>query len=234
MNKQEILEKILKRSGLSQEEFANSLGYKKAAFNNYIKGRRDIPQDLIQSLSDVYNVNPAIFFDNKSSLYLDDILSTDKLAEIYNQLNEQNQMKVYDFAEKALNEQNSKVLDIRDYRDVEVLSTVSAGTGVVDLEPSQTELISYNGFVPNKYDSAFRVQGDSMEPLFEDGEIIFVEKDMDVRNGQFGVVLIDGEAYLKKMYLEDNCLRLVSLNKKYKDITANGSNDISVYGRVVL
>lgn len=234
MTKQEILEKILKRSGLSQESFANSLGYKKAAFNNYLKGRRDIPQDLIQSLSDIYHVNPAIFFDSDASLYLDDVISDDKMTEIYNQLNEPNQAKVYNFAEKTLEEQNTNVIDLREYRDVDIQSNVSAGTGIVDLDADHTERISYNGFIPNKYDAAFRVQGDSMEPMFQDGEIVFVVKDEDVRNGQIGVVLIDGEAFIKKMYVEGDKLRLVSLNRLYEDIIANGSNEISVYGRVIL
>lgn len=70
--------------------------------------------------------------------------------------------------------------------------------------------------------------------MFQDGEIVFVVRDEDVRNGQIGVVLIDGEAFVKKMYVEGDKLRLVSLNKQYDDIIANGSNQISVYGRFII
>ena len=76
MNNLEILEKILKNSGLSQEVFAESLGYKKSTFNNYLKGRREIPQELIQKLNEIYNVNPAIFFDNTASLYIENETKT--------------------------------------------------------------------------------------------------------------------------------------------------------------
>ena len=181
----------------------------------------------IQKLADYFNVSKSFLIDGEEII-------NKNILSIYNQLNEPNQAKVYNFAEKTLENQNNNVIDLREYRDIDIQSTVSAGTGVVDLDANHIERISYNGFIPNRYDTAFRVQGDSMEPVFQDGEIVFVVKDEDVRNGQIGVVLIDGEAFIKKMYVEGDKLRLVSLNRLYEDVIANGSNEISVYGRVVL
>ncbi|MGY3748106.1 S24 family peptidase [Vagococcus salmoninarum] len=167
-------------------------------------------------------------------IYDEDQTIIDNLNDIIKRLETERKKKVYEMAKKELNDQENNIIDLREYRDVDIQSSVSAGTGVVDLDANHTERISYNGFIPNKYDTAFRVQGDSMEPMFQDGEIVFVVKDEDVRNGQIGVVLIDGEAFIKKMYVEGDKLRLVSLNRLYEDIIANGSNEISVYGRVVL
>ena len=57
-----------------------------------------------------------------------------------------------------------------------------------------------------------------MEPLFKNGQIIFIEKSHTIKDGQIGVFIINGDAYVKKVYVEDNRLTLVSLNKKYKDL----------------
>lgn len=66
---------------------------------------------------------------------------------------------------KKLNNQNNNIINLREYRDIDIQSTVSAGTGVVDLDANHTERISYNGFFSNEHDTTFRVQGDSMEPM---------------------------------------------------------------------
>ena len=92
---------------------------------------------------------------------------------------------------------------------------------------------TYDKYIP-KHDLAFEVSGDSMTPLFEDGEIVFVEKTPDIRSGQVIAVQINEEAYIKKAYIEDNKLRLVSLNKNYKDIIADEADDIRVIGKVIL
>ena len=158
----------------------------------------------------------------------------DNLLDIMKDLNINRKEKVYNFANKQLKEQQNNIVVLKQFKDVELYSTLSAGTGVVDLEPNHVETISYGGYIPSHYDMAFKVQGDSMEPVFEDGEVVFVESDSDVRNGQFGAVLINEEAFIKKMYVEEDKLRLVSLNKKYDDIIANGTDEIKVVGRVII
>ncbi len=158
----------------------------------------------------------------------------DNLLDIMKDLNINRKEKVYNFANKQLKEQQNNIVELKQFKDIELYSTLSAGTGVVDLEPNHVETISYGGYIPDHYDMAFKVQGDSMEPVFEDGEVVFVESDSEVRNGQFGAVLINGEAYIKKMYIENEVLRLVSLNKKYDDIIANENDEIKVVGRVII
>lgn len=70
INVEKILEQIVNRSGLEQDKFAESIGLKKAAFNNYIKGRRELPKEVISRLMSQYNVNPQVFFDPNASIYL--------------------------------------------------------------------------------------------------------------------------------------------------------------------
>lgn len=109
----EILADIVKRSGKTQEEFANSLGLKKAAFNNYIKGRRDIPNSLMEALMEKYKINPAVFFEESAPLYISDYDKgklekegkLDLLAGVFLKLNNDNQDEVLHFAQFKLDEQ---------------------------------------------------------------------------------------------------------------------------------
>ncbi|XBG80976.1 S24 family peptidase [Enterococcus cecorum] len=102
------------------------------------------------------------------------------------------------------------------------------GTGEWQDENFKEE-IEYTGQIPN-HDYVVRINGDSMLPLFEDNQILFIRKTHDVRDGQIIVCTLNNETYVKKIMGN----RLVSLNKKYDDIQINEYDDFSVVGVVVL
>lgn len=212
------------QSGLTQEELGEKLGVGKSTIANYESGYRTPQQNALFTLADELQISINSLFPPTTD--------AKNILNIYNHLNEHRQKKVYSFAEQQLKEQN-KVTTIEETQTVYLNSKLSAGTGIIDLDPSDTKEIEFNGYIP-KHDLAFRVSGDSMEPSFEDGEVVFVERTPDVYNGQFIAVQINEEAFIKKVYIEEDCLRLVSLNKNYEDILANNRDDIRVIGRVIL
>ena len=110
---------------------------------------------------------------------------------------------------------------------------MSAGTGLY-LDDEQVETISFEvNTIPNGTDFCLKVNGDSMEPTFNNGDYVFIKRETDFRNGSIGVVIVNGEAYLKKIYITDNSIKLVSLNKKYKDITVTQDDNLKYVGTVV-
>ena len=74
---------------------------------------------------------------------------------------------------------------------------VSAGTGSV-LFGEDYELISVpTRTLPQGCDFAVRVQGDSMEPKIHDRQILWVKATGDLRPGEIGIFVYDGEAFVK-------------------------------------
>lgn len=215
------------RNNYTQDYLAELLSTTRQSISRYENGDRKANQDLLFELADIFNVSINDFFPYNSE-------TKANITDIYNQLNPDRQVKVYSYAQHELEEQN-KIIDISEYQenDIYLQSLVSAGTGILDLDPTYGEYVPYEGEVPNHYDLAFKISGNSMVPTFEDGEIIFVEKYPNPINGAIMVVQIDEQAYIKKVYLEKNNLRLVSLNKDYNDILANGDNNIRIVGKVV-
>lgn len=63
---------------------------------------------------------------------------------------------------------------------------------------------------PGKY--GVIVHGDSMEPDIKDGDIVVIDPDVAIDNGSKVIVIIDGQAYVKKIYFQDNVIVLQSLN----------------------
>lgn len=179
----------------------------------------------ILDMCDVLGITPEILLEMDNGI-VGDIVNT------VNQLNSHRQTAVYNFATDQLNEQRVEETPAI-YHTVEVYSLLSAGTGIVDLDPTDTTEIELNGHVP-PHDLAFEVRGDSMEPVFENGEIVFVKKTQDIHNGQIIAVQVNEEAFIKKVYITNDHMRLVSLNKEYEDIIANEDDDIRIVGKVLI
>ena len=250
MNLGEIIKKFRDDNELSMDKFAKMSGLSKAYISVLEKNKRpktgkpvtpSIP--VIKNVAEAMNMSFDELFnmleDNQMiSIGLDDVIK--KITEVSVQLHTDRQMKVYDFATEQLDAQNNNVVNINDYieeesewYEVKFYGSVSAGTGLY-LDDEQVETISFGAdMIPNGTDFCLKVNGDSMDPTFHDGDYVFIKRETDFRNGSIGVVIVNGEAYLKKIYITDNSIKLVSLNKKYKDITVTQDDNLKYVGTVV-
>lgn len=228
----DIIIDLCNQKGWSLSEFARKLNLPKSSISRYFNKSRQLPINKINIFADTLGV---------SSEYLLGIkISNNDLLDIYNKLDSKRQTKVYDFATEQLNEQNNKITNINDYieeetnwYEVKFYGSISAGTGLY-LDDEQVETISFGAdMVPSGTDFCLKVNGDSMEPMFNNGDYVFIKRETDFRNGTIGAVIVNGEAYLKKIYITDNSIRLVSLNKKYKDITVSEDDTLNYVGTVV-
>lgn len=210
---------------ISADDIAKELGVSRSTIFRYEKGDIEkLPTQNLAIIAKVLKTTPEELMGWEAN--------SEDITAIYNQLERKRQNKVYKYAEKQLDEQNNVIyLDVHK-KIANVNAKVSAGIGVYNFRDEESFPVEVKT-LPEKYDFAFQVQGDSMEPVFEDGEVIFVEEDPEVLNGQIGVVEINDELFVKKMYIENNALRLVSLNKNYKEVIADGTDNICVIGRVI-
>ena len=76
---------------------------------------------------------------------------------------------------------------------------------------------------------ALRVSGNSMEPKYQNGDILLVKEQPTVSEGELGIFVLDGEGFFKKFGGD----RLISLNPGYKDIMLSDYNDITCKGKVI-
>lgn len=84
---------------------------------------------------------------------------------------------------------------------------------------------------------AVRVQGNSMEPAFYDGDIAFVNHDA-LANGDIGIFCVDGGTVIKQYYHDPlGMTYLFSLNRARSDadvvITPTGNQTLVCQGRVI-
>ncbi|MGN0692245.1 MAG: helix-turn-helix transcriptional regulator [Oscillospiraceae bacterium] len=92
---------------------------------------------------------------------------------------------------------------------------VSAGNGFnLDEGDSWEEIDIPDTPESRKSDLCLTIIGDSMEPVYKDGDIVLVREQAAVDPGQIGIFIIEGKGYIKK-YGGD---KLISLNDNYDDI----------------
>lgn len=90
----------------------------------------------------------------------------------------------------------------------------SAGTGFyLEDERSETWIVLLNKKT-RRADFCVDIEGDSMEPMFFDGDTILVRSQPSIDVGQIGLYIMDGNGYVKRQ--GEGCLE--SLNPKYADI----------------
>ncbi len=71
------------------------------------------------------------------------------------------------------------------------------------------------------------VNGDSMEPTYSNGDLVYVEKCQIVEPGEIGIFIVNSECFIKEAGHDE----LISHNKKYKPIP--GTEHIICVGRVL-
>ncbi|WKY43503.1 S24 family peptidase [Eubacteriaceae bacterium ES2] len=109
------------------------------------------------------------------------------------------------------------------------LLPASAGVGSY-LDSDQYEFKSFpSEAVPDKAKYAIRVTGDSMEPAYYQDDIVFVEPVNQLNRGDVGIIIINGDAYIKQF--RDNAF--ISFNPLYDSIIPNEYDTLRIVGRVL-
>ena len=109
---------------------------------------------------------------------------------------------------------------------------VSAGTGNF-LDSSSYEEIEAPSYVPIAVDFALRVSGDSMEPLLQDGQVIWVKEQEVLDSGEIGIFTYSDDVYCKKLIADGSRAYLRSLNPIYNDIEILDDFGFKVIGKVM-
>lgn len=87
--------------------------------------------------------------------------------------------------------------------------------------------------VPATADFGIRISGDSMEPRFVNGQIVWVQKQDTLNSGEIGIFFLDGNAYCKKLQDDEKGLYLIFLNSTYEPIAINENQIFKIFGKVV-
>ena len=171
---------------LTQEELGQKIGVQKSAIAKYESGRvENLKRSIIYNLAKALETTPAYLMGWED----DDVkLSSFKNAEI------------------LMNVKKKKM---------PLLGSTACGTGVINFDDlEETDYIDTDEDI--KADFALKCVGDSMiNARIDDGDLVFIDRKVNVKNGDIAAVSIDNEIMLKRVYINGKTMTLVSENSKY-------------------
>ena len=141
-----------------------------------------------------------------------------------------------DLVEDDSNEKN-QTLETLPVKKIPVVSQISAGLPIY----SEENLVDYIYFSKEKLSDdkeefGLKVSGDSMNKVFDEGDVVVIEKDSIVENGQLGVVMINGyNGTVKRIRYNDDQIILIpeSNNPNHYPQVYNKNDEVKIVGRVV-
>ena len=191
------LKSLRTKQKVSQTAVAKHLGVTRAAYNSWEKGKYIPNKKNLDELALYFNVETTYF----ESEY--------EIVNKYLQLNEINQEKLLTMANE---------LYISQLYKYQVHAKLSAGLGNFYYEDYEFDTVYFDKDI--SYDIASWIDGDSMEPKYHSGDVALIKKTGYDFDGLVYAVVYNEETYIKKVFLEENTVHLVSINDNYKDIIA--------------
>lgn len=235
MNFKQQLLHLLEQNNHSQAELARYVGVKNNTVSDWINKGTSPKIEHLYRIAEFFDVSHDVLMtgESKKASLPDDEL---ELLTYYKELPEREQMKLIGRA-SALAEVYKEQVDIAEPEvpTIEIKHSyykVSAGAGYDLDDNDQWDTIE----VPDtseaqQADFALTISGDSMEPVYYDGDIVLIKSQSAVDSGEIGIFIIESHGFIKK-YGGD---RLISLNAKYDDIMFSDYNpdDIRCVGLVI-
>ena len=204
---------------LSRTKIADILGISRQSYFAWEKGVSKPNKNNLKRLAEVLEVSTEYFFE-------------DEIATIYNKLNDKNQRKAVDYVYTLLDSQN-KVIEINSAPlfEYKVYEKMSAGIGSSVYDNGEYDTVYFDKELA--HDFASWISGDSMEPTYQNGSVALIrETGFDYDVAVYAVVWNE-QTFIKKVYREENGLRLVSINKSYSDKIAPYDENPRIVGKIV-
>lgn len=232
------LNNIIKERKITQKEICQNINVIESKLSYWLNKSKSIPAEYIIPISNYLNISPYFLLtgeeytpDNKIVLSVEET----KIIKEYRYLSDKSKTEIrstlnhlYDM---EMQMEASSELAVPTISIPHSLFKVSAGVGEWLPEESWDTILILDTPQARKADFALTINGNSMMPDFESGDIVLVKKQDAVDIGQICIYIIEGNGYIKKFGGD----RLISLNKEYDDILFSNYDyqDIHCKGLVI-
>ena len=215
------------------KEYPDTINFNKGKISKWENDREEPRLSSVKILADYFDV-PLDYFNGID-------IDQAEILTIFNQLDEDRQSNVVDYATALLNEQVSMKTStvLEKYKDDDYIidyveGLVAAGHGTFQEDNLHMEVKLRASDVPESYDTIAKVAGDSMEPLIEDNDLLFIKVNSQVEVNSIGIFQVNGKNFVKKLKRDyDGSWYLQSLNSGYEEIHLSENDDIRTIGEVV-
>ena len=211
----------LKRTehGFSQLSIAERIGVSKQAYSKWEKGISQPTNENLMKLENLFKV-PSGYFNEE------------EILNLYHQLNSPNQSKAITYVRGLVSSQSKVSNSIQEILyEYKVFEKMSAGIGSSIYDDGEYDTVYFNEELA--HDFASWIDGDSMEPTYHNHDVALIRESGFDYDGAIYAVVWNDQTYIKKVYRDEDGLRLVSINKDYADKFAPYDENPRIVGKIV-
>ena len=220
MYQPEKLKARRKELKMTQKEIADRLGISYQAYSAWERGVKKPSRKKVKQLEQILNV-PKDYF------------TEIEIVRLYNTLSNKGKDQVVEYTRNLVQkEKTQQVVSVSEnLYEYHVYEKMSAGIGASVYDDRNYDTVYFDEELA--HDFASWVSGDSMEPKYHNGSVALIRETGFDYDGAVYAVVCNNQTYLKRVYREEEGLRLVSINPKYKDIFITYDEDPRVVGIIV-
>ncbi|WP_455445003.1 XRE family transcriptional regulator [Streptococcus salivarius] len=220
MYQPEKLKARRKELKMTQKDIADQLGISYQAYSAWERGVKEPSKEKVNRLEQLLKVPKGYFTEIE-------------VVRLYNTLSNKGKNQVVEYARDLVQkEKTQQVISVSEkLYEYHVYEKMSAGIGASVYDDKNYDTVYFNEELA--HDFASWVSGDSMEPKYQDGSVALIRETGFDYDGAVYAVVCNNQTYIKRVYREDNGLRLVSINPKYDDILISYDEDPRVVGIIV-
>ena len=227
-NYAEVIRTARQAQGMNQQTLAEKVGVSRNTVAGWETGHSRPDLNSVVPLCRALRLSLNSFFGMKSAISAEDRRLLDRLGEM-----EASDREILEWEMEAILQRRMEK-NIAENAD-RVISLfrnelgAAAGFGGFIGETQGEEMDLLRNEKTEAADEVIAVSGRSMEPTFLDGDLVLVQHTQELREGEIGIFLCDGEGYIKE-YRRDG---LHSHNPMYGILREEDFNRIQVIGRVL-
>ncbi|HFU4025629.1 TPA: S24 family peptidase [Streptococcus suis] len=207
------IRELRKSKKMTQVELAKKTGYKQNTISNHENGNRQLDEQDILKYAKALEVEPQVLFDLSRTPTTAPNSLIEQISDKVVQLTEKGKKDVLRFTSELLErEEADRIIQEEPLFKIYFRSAAKAGPKGYGYDDYDADF-AYTNQEPPRHDVATKVDGDSMNPDYQDGDILYLrDYGASHYNGDECVVVIDDKSYFKRLYTTEDGLKLVSTN----------------------
>lgn len=220
MYQPEKLKARRKEVKMTQKDIADQLGISYQAYSAWERGVKEPSKERVNRLEQLLEVPKGYFTEIE-------------IVRLYNTLSNKGKDQVVEYTRNLVKkEKTQQVISVSEnLYEYHVYEKMSAGIGASVYDDRNYDTVYFNEELA--HDFASWVLGDSMEPKYQNGSVALIRETGFDYDGAVYAVVCNNQTYIKRVYREEEGLRLVSINPRYDDIFISYDEDPRVVGVIV-
>ena len=220
MYQPEKLKARRKELKMTQKDIADRLGISYQAYSAWERGVKQPSREKVKLLEQILKVPKGYFTEVE-------------IVRLYNTLSDEGKYQTLSYVRTLVQKEQCKnvVLISEKLYEYHVYEKMSAGIGSSVYNDQSYDTVYFDEGIA--HDFASWISGDSMEPNYQNGSVALIRETGFDYDGAVYAVVCNSQTYIKRVYREDEGLRLVSINPKYKDIFISYDENPRIIGKIV-